>query len=383
MAFTNLVKDINGKLVTEVFRDTEPHSKQEIAGKTGLSFPTVSKLVEELVEKGVVHAQGAAEKSLGGRRAEWYRLNPDFAHVLTFFVQDRTLFWASCDVAGKVLASGRRECDSGTEGKMEYNGGTETEKKRLGVDSVECGLLEGMKTLLRDCTASDLQIRAVEIGIPGSVRDGRVCYIDGYDELKGVHLEQMLQDMWSGNEKQRPSQKMQGKTEPHQERCPRIQIVNNMRAVAEAAASRMEEKQNLACIHLAETGPGCGAIVNGQALDGFCGFNGEVGFIPFYGEKTLQDVALAGFPNTTPGEYLGKIMICISTVLNPAQIYLYLEKDWPRQQVDREICEYMSRYLPEEVIPEVCFLDGYRDDYRFGLMKLGFTGIFEDVNAGN
>lgn len=330
MAFTTIAKDLNEKIVIKVMRDMNPHSKQEIAVKTGLSFPTVSKLIDEMIIEKKVILLGVDEESKGGRKANIFCLNNDYTHILALFIQERKIWGSSFNVAGKRL---------------------KTSHMNLGNEE---SIIEGLKALITKCRKEDSLITVIEIGVPGSVRNGKICYIDGYEELKGVDLEQTLKETCG---------------------C-KIHVSNNMRAVAEYAACSQMEEADLACIHLAETGPGCGAIVNGRAINGFYGFNGEVGFIPFYGEKTLQQVAMEGFRETTPGEYLGKIIISLCTILNPKQIVLYLENEWEINQVREELHSYILRFLPEEVVPELIFSDRYQEDYLRGLLYMGIEGVY-------
>ena len=51
MASTSMVKNLNKHQVIECMRDDHTHTKQELALKTGLSFPTVGKLIDGLVKE--------------------------------------------------------------------------------------------------------------------------------------------------------------------------------------------------------------------------------------------------------------------------------------------------------------------------------------------
>ena len=51
MAFTSMVKDLNARQVIECMRDGHVYTKQELAYKTRLSFPTVGKLIDRLEEE--------------------------------------------------------------------------------------------------------------------------------------------------------------------------------------------------------------------------------------------------------------------------------------------------------------------------------------------
>ena len=56
--FTQAVKSANERQVIQVLRQGRVVTKQELAEACGLSFPTAGKLVDELVEQGVVLEAG-------------------------------------------------------------------------------------------------------------------------------------------------------------------------------------------------------------------------------------------------------------------------------------------------------------------------------------
>lgn len=335
MAFTSLVKNLNEHQVVELMRDGRMYTKQELARRSNLSFPTVGKLVDELTARGMLLSLGTEESSAGGRKAEVYRLDENFAHALLLYVQRRRIFCAVCDALGREIR--RTECVC-AEGQS---------------------LVETMKQMLEREKSLDEKLRAAAVGVPGGVSQGKICYIDGYEELKNRRLGEELAAC-SGFS---------------------VQVSNNMSALACGLAAgsaaengENEEEGNLVCIHLADTGPGCGMVVNKKPVSGFCGLNGEVGFMPLFGEKTLQQVALEGFLGVTPGEYLGKLITCLCTVLNPEKVILYVERDWA--DPEEETLAWCRKFLPEEAVPRLVFADSYQKDYLHGLAVLGTDMLF-------
>lgn len=342
MAFTSLVKKINEKSVIAFMRDGKAHTKQELARLTVLSFPTVGKIVEEFAEQKMLLRLGVDTESPGGRKAEVYKLNPDFAHILLMFLQGETVCYQVCNALGEVKSEGRNQ---GREGQLPFS-----------------LLQESMAAAI----AVDGKINAVTVGIPGSVHNGTVCCIDGYREMAGRNLEAELSAAAN---------------------VP-VRVSNNMSLVAMGMAEQLQQEnesghhagqergsgETLVCIHLADTGPGMGAVVNGRPLQGFSGFQGEVGFMPLYGNQTLQKIALDGFRQAPPGECLGKMAACICTVLNPAQIICYLEPESPG--LPQELVQYCERYLPEYAHPRFIFDRSYRDDYLHGLKVMGMELLY-------
>lgn len=334
MAFTNLVKKINERSIIVRVRDGKSHTKQELARLTALSFPTVGKIVEELVNQKMLICSGIDMESSGGRKAEIYKLNPDFAHILLLFLQGESVCYQICDALGEVKAEGRKQ-----EGKNQL-------PFSLLQESIESAM------------TADEKIAAAAVGIPGSVHDGVVCCIDGYREMEGRNIEAELS----------------------KEAGIPVRVSNNMNLVAMGMAEGIGQKragengETLVCIHLADTGPGMGAVVNGRPLQGFSGFQGEVGFMPLYEDKTVQEIAMDGFRQVPPGECLGKMAACICTVLNPAQIICYLEQG--DIGLEQEFVQYCKRYLPVYAHPVFIFDRNYREDYLHGLKMMGLELLY-------
>ena len=58
MADAGRLKQVNMTLIREAMRGGGEHSKNELARRTGLSFPTVSRIVDDLVEAGEAKETG-------------------------------------------------------------------------------------------------------------------------------------------------------------------------------------------------------------------------------------------------------------------------------------------------------------------------------------
>lgn len=333
MAFTSIVKDINGQSIIECMRDGEVYTKQALVEKNGLSFPTVSKLVEEFVERKVLISLGIDSESRGGRKASLYKMDADFAHVLVMYLQGNEVHTQRCNTLGAAV--------TGSEAVYVRT------KELFPLAFLEQSILEELN--------KDDRIRVVMLGVPGSVKDGRIFCIDGQEGLEGQELETILS---------------------LQTDIP-VCVRNNMSILSEGMAKKTSEVK--AYLHLADTGPGVGAVVNGMALQGFSGFQGEVGFMPLYGEQNLQEIALGGFRDVKPGQYLGRLIACICTLLNPEEIVCYIEKDWP--EIKEHTLYYCRRYLPAYAVPKLVFDRDYGMDYREGLRIVGTDFLFKRING--
>ena len=331
MAFSSIAKSLNDVIILNCIRHNQVFTKQEIAKQSNLSFPTVSKIIDEFVARNIVLSLGIQENSLGGRKAAVFRLNVDFSHALILFLQEHNIYYQIVNALGEPILQSMKEY-------------------KLTVT------LTNIYEIVDDILQQDSLIGAISIGIPGSVSNGKIYDIDGYDSLKECDLQKMLSEHYS---------------------IP-VKVSNNMNAIATGMADKLScTAENLVCIHLAQTGPGCSAVVNGKAIDGFCGFHGEIGFIPFYNDKTLQEIALSGFQNVNLGEYIGKIAISLITILNPRSMIFYIEQNECAWEVAME--QYCKKYLPERVLPEFIYSNSYQNDYFYGLTLLGTTLLYEEI----
>lgn len=109
MAFSSIAKNLNEKIVLNCIKNDSSFTKQEIAKQSELSFPTVSKIIDEMVAKNVVLSLGIQEKSQGGRKAALFCLNKDFSHVLTLFLQEQNIYYRLVNALGQTLLHGKKD----------------------------------------------------------------------------------------------------------------------------------------------------------------------------------------------------------------------------------------------------------------------------------
>ena len=321
--FTRAVKSANERQVIQVLRQGRVVTKQELAEACGLSFPTAGKLVEQ----GVVLEAGL-ETGAGERRPMRYRFNEASAYALTLFFEDGTLCWAVADALGNPVCSG------------------------------SCGPEEGgyVSTIL--AVTERLRwaypaLAALAVGVPGGVAEGRVLYIDRYEELAGRELQAELEQACG---------------------LPAT-VENNMRAAVYGMAARRGwlERESAVCLHLSDNGPGCGVLVHGKPLNGFAGLVGEVGYLPGQGEETMQQAALRGFDGVDPVDYFARLTASACVFLNPEELVVY---DTPFLQGAAQLEQTCRRYLPAQAVPRVHISREYRQDYLAGLTRLAMDLLY-------
>lgn len=149
---------VNRQRLLEAVRRTGPISRADLAKATRLSPPTVSALVEDLVQEvGLLHEVGIGT-SKGGRPPIMLQFNAEFGYLIGVDVGSRTLRVALTDLQGKVLARHQEPTDSSS--------GSAT------LDQIYAAVDEVFRRAKRDRS----KLYAVGIGAPGmtDVRTGRV-----------------------------------------------------------------------------------------------------------------------------------------------------------------------------------------------------------------
>jgi predicted NBD/HSP70 family sugar kinase len=102
-ARSSTIRDINRQFVLNYIRDREPVSRADIARVTELQRSTVSTIVEELKDEGLIEEIGAGA-STGGRRPTLLRLRAAGATAVGVDITPTSTTIVTSDLVGRVLA---------------------------------------------------------------------------------------------------------------------------------------------------------------------------------------------------------------------------------------------------------------------------------------
>lgn len=169
---------LNRQRLLEALRRLGPISRAELAKRTGLSPPTVSALVEELVtEEGLLREVGVGVSS-GGRPPILLEFNAEFGSLVGVDIGSRTTRFALADLQGQVVAR---------------------HQERTKSDSAEATIaqvLAGIEMLVRQSGRDLAKLFAVGIGAPGmtDVTTGRVISAANLAGWTDVPLRQIVED---------------------------------------------------------------------------------------------------------------------------------------------------------------------------------------------
>jgi glucokinase len=99
------MKSFNKKCILQCIKDQSPTSRAEIAVKTKISKPTVSLLVDELIQENWVFEKGIGESSSqGGRRPIQLYFNEKAAYIIGTDIGGTNVRTVICDLGGNIIA---------------------------------------------------------------------------------------------------------------------------------------------------------------------------------------------------------------------------------------------------------------------------------------
>ena len=316
MADTGKLKRENTALLRQAMQNGSA-GKNDLARLTHLSFPTVSRIVDEMVECGEAQEIGTAA-STGGRCAMQYRLNPQYRLFLCLRLEQDTLHWFVCDLDGTPLEQEQQTCSG--------------------------DVRELLDTLLMRVRARYPRLAAVVLGFAGTMHNGIVTESFGYPELRGVSLSAYLHDKTG---------------------LP-CMAARDMQVVAAGYAAQYTPAPKAAvCIYIGKLGAGAGIVLDGKVWGGAAGFAGELHYLPI--EHNLE-YAQNHFAGADMSDYFTKVICGCAALINPDRVVLYTD---PRL-ADKvsQICVSCVQVLPEQAMPTIELSQSFEQDYTRGLFTL-------------
>ncbi|KKO55310.1 ROK family protein [Paenibacillus sp. DMB20] len=326
MADAAEIKNINTNTIRRVLKQKGIMSKNMLARETGLSFPTVSRVVDSLVKAGELMDKGVG-KSTGGRCAQLYAMNPTFKVTLSISLEAQELNWIVHDLFGEPLDSGTENCK---------------------------GILQTIDTLVMRVQARYPQLGAIAMGLAGTVHQGIVTEAFGYDELRGVNLTAYLN---------------------HISGLPAV-VEGDMQIVSTGYWSNYgHSSRAVVCIYLGKIGIGGGIVIDGKVWNGVSSFAGELHYLPI--EHNFE-YAKTHFEGADIVDYYARVVRSYVSLLNPDRIVLY-ENELISGKA-HEIRKECAKNLPAHAIPHIEMIRSFKEDYERGLSVFAERLLTEDTD---
>lgn len=319
MANSGTIKSINIRSVLKTLSEHESITKSDIAKYTGLSFPTVSTVIEHLIYKNEVNEVGV-EDSIGGRCAKKYSLNPMYVVSLLLYLEGNKLNWIVSDFCRNKIASGNLNC-----------------KDRI---------LEEMDEIIYSIKSSYSQLASIVIGVASNVNNGKIMSHIEYKELQGINITERFEEKYG---------------------IPVI-IENDMNVAVRGYWDRHSSNdiEVVVNIYIGDNGMGASMIINGKVLKGKSNFAGELHYLPICDDNIKY--AKEGFGESDIVEYYGKVIQSYVSLINPNLIVLY-NNVYIKGKLE-DIKNYCKVRIPEEAMAKIILSDEFKEDYEFGLSMM-------------
>ncbi len=306
-------------------------TKVELSHNLQISFPTISKFLKQMEDRGEVTSVGLDESS-GGRRAKRYTYIPNYMLGLAIFLEKSETNYTVFNCLGEVIEQGNTH------------------------SMLEEDVLQ-LTTFIVNKRNAYPNMNAVAIGVPGAVNNGKIFLIPGYENYHNLDLKKHIEEQLS---------------------IPTV-VENDMNAavIGYMAQRKIGDNISLFYLYLGQNGPGAGIVINGEIVRGKTFFSGEVSFIPQYDDRNF----LQALSNGSGGEAsivhmekkidaISRLVASITSILNPH--YIIFGDDEIETLMLHQIAEQSARYVPKEHLPALAASD-LKHDYLNGLQRLGLS----------
>jgi len=244
-----LMKSVNKSTILNKIRQSGPISRAEIAKVTGITPPTVSSIVKELMDEQLV-AESILGASQGGRKPTMLLLNRNEHYVIGVDAGSDSIKACVSDLVGTILVRSELPIHSHTT-----------------IDSFLAVLIQAIQLVIKDMGAEGDKIKGIGIAMHGvvEVATGTSLY-SANSGLRNVHIKEVLEETFD------------------------LQVIveNNSRAMAlgEYWFGNYGTLKSFATINIGR-GVGSGIIENGNLRYGAQDIAGEIGHmtISLDGEK--------------------------------------------------------------------------------------------------
>lgn len=236
-ASSEVVRDINRRIVLNLIRKRQPISRADLARVSGMQRSTISLIVEQLIQENWV-LTGPTGRLPRGRRPTFLRLN-DERVMIGVDVRPSQITVAVADANGRFISQEAIITTPDPEFTLDR-------------------LIEVIGRIVASCKGR--KIEGIGVSVPGR-------YIPGSDRL--VFAPNLG---WRDVDLRTPLMKATGLE---------VEIENAATACALAAVwfDHMEQVRNLVVVTVSE-GVGTGILLNGQIVRGLNGMAGEFGHVP-------------------------------------------------------------------------------------------------------
>ncbi|MFF5211943.1 ROK family protein [Streptosporangium sp. NPDC000396] len=247
-----MLRVLNGRTVLRTLLECDALTSRQLGSVIGLSKTTMSQILAQLQEYGLIVADGVRSENVG-RAARLYRINPEIAFVAGLDITPNCISVAIADISGNVIS--RLACEVHAHSK----------------ENVVVHFRDAISAGCRSAGIGIGRLARIVVGIQGAIdpKTGRLGYAK---HLPGWHVPHLV-DSLTG---------MLGvPTE--------VENDVNLLALAELEHGSAIGCDNFALFWAAE-GIGVALVLGGQLHRGSTGGAGELGYMPVEGAVKMHEV---------------------------------------------------------------------------------------------
>jgi predicted NBD/HSP70 family sugar kinase len=233
------LKVLNRISVLNTIRNASPIARYEVAKATNLTPPTVTVIVNDLIEKGLVREIGRGESS-GGRRPVMLELNNCARYILAVRIQHGEMIVALLDLASNIVENQYQKLDTSRP------------------ETVVSAIVGSFNSIITDCQINKDKVLWCAVASPGLINSLKGT-VEHSSNLKWgcVDLGEMISERLNG-------------IPVH------VENISNAAALGEKMYGKGYGCSNLIYLNLS-VGIGAGIIINDQLFIGAKGYAGEIG----------------------------------------------------------------------------------------------------------
>lgn len=248
-------RQINTNLVLNLIRE-RPYSGTELADKLSLSNATVSSIIKDLVEIGIIRVNEATSITGLGRKRINYEINPNYGLVLGVNISNLHATVSLIDAKENLIACG------------------DVQVNKYDRQAMYDLVLESSKLLISE-NKENIKLRCIVITLPGRVnsKTGELVLSIQFD--KELFSEShMIQNLFN-------------------KQFPDVPVVlandNNVMSIGELYNGDLKNVNNGIYFNI-DWGIGGGIIIDNKLFDGDLGYAGEFGLIKYYDGKSFKEI---------------------------------------------------------------------------------------------
>ena len=240
-------REINVELVLSLLRE-RPCSGTELASKLSLSNATVSSIIKDLLDQGVIRLHESTSINGIGRKRINYEINPNFGLILGINISNMHALVSLIDAKENVIASG------------------DLQVKKYNREAMYELVLEASKLLISE-NKTNIKLRCIVITLPGRVNSKTGELVLSIQFEKELFSENhVIQNMFD-------------------KQFPGVPVLlandNNVMSVGELNNGGLKNVGNGMYFNI-DYGIGGGLIINNKLFEGDLGYAGEFGLIKYF-----------------------------------------------------------------------------------------------------